>query len=54
MTDDEIDQMIAQIKEMAARIGCEFVPDPHKLAQFRRAQQAAREWREKYQRALRR
>lgn len=52
MTDAEIDRTIAEIKEMARRIGCEFHPDPDKLLTFRRAQRDEESIREKYRRAV--
>lgn len=54
MTYDEIDRLIGQIKEMARRIGCDFVPDPDKLEAFRRSQLWARATKEQYRAALRR
>lgn len=51
MTDAEIDRLIGEIKEMAARIGCEFIPDPEKLLAFRCRQHEERAVREEYRRA---
>jgi hypothetical protein len=50
MTDRDIDQLIGQIQEMAARIGCDFIPDPDKLLAFRCAQREARAVQEEYRR----
>lgn len=52
MDDNEIDRLIREIKEMARRIGCEFVPDPRKLADFRKSQELRREYVEQYRCAL--
>lgn len=46
MTDREIDDLVAEIDQMARRIGCRFVPDPEKLLAFRcakREEQAVRD-----------
>jgi hypothetical protein len=32
---DYVDELITELKEMAARIGAEFVPDPRKIKAFR-------------------
>lgn len=53
MTDAEIDKMIAEIDQMAQRIGCRFIPDPDMLMAFRCAQHQERAVREEYRRALR-
>jgi len=53
MTDEEIDLLIGRIKEMASRIGCDFVPDPDKLMAFKCAQREARAYREQYNKLLR-
>lgn len=52
MTDHEIDRLIREIKEMARRIGCDFVPDPRKLADFRKAQERRRKYIEQYRSTL--
>lgn len=52
MRDHEIDRLIREIKEMARRIGCEFVPDPRKLEAFRKSQEQRRKWVEQYRSAL--
>lgn len=54
MTDEEIDRMIMRIKEMAARIGCDFIPDPDKLMAFRCAQHEELAVREEYRRMAKR
>ncbi len=33
---DDVDELIAELKEMARRIGAEFVPDKKKIADFRK------------------
>ncbi len=48
MTDREIDVLIAEIDELAQRIGCRFVPDPDKLMAFRCAQHAEEVMRAHY------
>jgi hypothetical protein len=53
MTDYEIDQLIAEIDEMAQRIGCRFIPDPDRLMDFRCSQREMRSYREEYEQALR-
>jgi hypothetical protein len=51
MSDEEIDRMIAEIDQMAQRIGCRFFPDARKLDDFRRSQRERREWRREYEAA---
>ena len=53
MTDAEIDRMIVTIKEMASRIGCDFIPDHDKLMAFRCAQREEEAVREQYRKAAR-
>lgn len=54
MTDREIDILIAEIVELAQRIGCRFVPDPDKIVAFRCAQRGEEAVREHYRREVRR
>jgi hypothetical protein len=54
MTDREIDELIAEIDELARRLNCRFVPDPEKLAAFREAQREQEATRSRYREALRR
>lgn len=34
---DDIDELIADLKEMARRVGARFIPDAKKVAAFRKA-----------------
>lgn len=47
-----MDRLIAEIKEMAASIGCDFIPDPKKLMAFRYAQRKKLMTLEEYRRTL--
>lgn len=42
MTDEEVDNTIWEIKKMARSVGCEFIPDPERVAAFKQAQKEAR------------
>lgn len=40
VTDDEVAALCREIEEMAKRMNCTFVIDPHKILAFRRAQES--------------
>jgi hypothetical protein len=42
MTNEEIDELIAHLKEMASHVGAVFVPDPEKIKAYRRARDSRR------------
>lgn len=53
MSDEEIDQMVVEIDNMARRINCRFIPDALKLDAFRALQRQKREWVKEYETTLR-